>query len=187
MVFAHFRPEEFPTLYDLQDEIQTQGRKRPATPESQEYAILGKVLEIWLRDGPYGPIVDGITNIDLKKKIVHFELGKIKESESELLAVAGFLIMNDVRNYIMTMPRSLRKRLILEELSAIMDMDNGPKIARDYWERARQYSCWLLGILQNFARLDERNPGGTGAMLSNSDQAIWLKSNNKQDLNLVRQ
>jgi len=187
MVFAHFRPEEFPTLYDIQDEIQTQGRKRPATPESEEYAILGNLLEIWLRDGPYGPIVDGITNIDLKRKSVHFELGKIKESERELLAVAGFLIMNDVRNYIMTMPRSLRKRLILEELSAIMDMDNGPKIARDYWERARKYNCWVLGILQNFARLYEQNPGVTGAILSNSDQVILLKSNNKKDLELVSQ
>jgi hypothetical protein len=187
MVFAHFRPEEFPTLYEVQDEIQTQGRKRPATPESEEYALLGKLLEIWLRDGPYGPIVDGVTNIDLEKKIVHFELGKIKESERELLAVAGFLIMNDVRNHIMTMPRSLRKRLILEELSAVMDMDNGPKIARDYWERARKYNCWVLGILQNFARLYEQNPGVTGAILSNSDQVILLKSNNKKDLNLVSQ
>ena len=187
MVFAHFRPEDFPTLYEVQDEIQAQGRKRPATSESEEYALLAKLLEIWLRDGPYGPIVDGVTNIDLKKKIVHFELGKIKESERELLAVAGFLIMNDVRNYIMTMPRSMRKRLILEELSAVMDMENGPKIARDYWERARKYNCWVLGILQNFARLYEQNPGVTGAILSNSDQVMLLKSNNKKDLDLVSQ
>jgi hypothetical protein len=187
MVFAHFRPEDFPTLYEVQDEIQAQGRKRPATSESEEYALLGKLLETWLRDGPYGPIVDGVTNIDLRKKIVHFELGKIKESERELLAVAGFLIMNDVRNYIMTMPRSVRKRLILEELSAVMDMENGPKIARDYWERARKYNCWVLGILQNFARLYEQNPGVTGAILSNSDQVMLLKSNNKKDLDLVSQ
>ena len=187
IVFAHFRPEEFPTLHDVQDEIAAKGRKRPATPESEEYAIIGKLLEVWLRDGPYGPIVDGVTNIDLRRKIVHFELGKIKESERELLAVAGFLIMNDVRNYIMTMRRGVRKRLILEELSAIMDMENGPKIARDYWERARKYNCWVLGILQNFARLYEQNPGVTGAILSNSDQVILLKSNNKKDLELVSQ
>jgi hypothetical protein len=39
----------------------------------------------------------GVTNIRLEGKIVHFELGWIKESEQELLAVAGFLITNDVR------------------------------------------------------------------------------------------
>lgn len=187
MVFAHFQPEEFPTLHDVQDEIQARGRQRPATPESQEYAILGKLLEIWLRDGPYGPIVDGITNIDLRRKIVHFELGKIKESEQELLAVAGFLITNDVRNYIMTMRRGARKRLILEEFSHILALDNGPKMARDFWERMRKYNCWMLGILQNFARLYEQNPGVTGAILSNSDQVILLKSNNKKDLELVGQ
>ena len=97
MVFAHFGPEEFPALHDVQDEIQARGQRRPATPESEEYAIIGKLLEVWLRDGPYGPIVDGVTNIRLEGKIVHFELGRIKESEQELLAVAGFLITNDVR------------------------------------------------------------------------------------------
>jgi hypothetical protein len=118
---------------------------------------------------------------------VHFELGKIKESEAELLAVAGFLITNDVRNHIMTMRRGARKRLILEEFSHILALDNGPKMARDFWERMRKYNCWMLGILQNFARLYEQNPGVSGAILSNSDQVILLKSNNKKDLELVGQ
>jgi hypothetical protein len=187
MVFAHFRPEEFPTLHDVQDEIQARGQRRPATPESEEYAIIGKLLEVWLRDGPYGPIVDGVTNIRLDGKIVHFELGRIKESEQELLAVAGFLITNDVRNYIMTMRRGARKRLILEELSAFLALENGPKIVRDFWERMRKYNCWMLGILQNFARLYEQNPGVTGAILSNTDQVFLLKSNNRKDLDLVSQ
>jgi hypothetical protein len=187
VVFAHFTPEAFPTLSDVQDEIQASGRRRPATLESEECAIIGKLLEIWLRDGPYGPIVDGITNIRLDRRIVHFELGRIKESEQELLAVAGFLITNDVRNYIMTMRRGARKRLILEELSAFLALENGPKIVRDFWERMRKYNCWMLGILQNFARLYEQNPGVTGAILSNTDQVFLLKSNNRRDLDLVSQ
>jgi hypothetical protein len=60
-------------------------------------------------------------------------------------------------------------------------------MARDFWERMRKYNCWMLGILQNFARLYEQNPGVTGAILSNSDQMILLKSNNKKDLELVGQ
>jgi hypothetical protein len=185
MVFAYFKPDEFPTLYDVQDEIQSKGRSKPATPESSEFAIIGKLLEVWLRDGPYGPIVDGVTNIRLDRKIVHFELSKIKESEQELLAVAGFLITNDVRNYIMTMRRGARKRLILEELSAFLALENGPKIVRDYYERMRKYNCWVLSILQNFGRLHEQNEGVTGAILSNTDQVFLLKSNSKKDLDLV--
>jgi TraG P-loop domain len=142
-------------------------------------------LEVWLRDGPYGPIVDGVTNIRLDRKIVHFELSKIKESEQELLSVAGFLITNDVRNYIMTMRRGARKRLILEELSAFLALENGPKIVRDYYERMRKYNCWVLSILQNFGRLHEQNEGVTGAILSNTDQVFLLKSNSKKDLDLV--
>jgi hypothetical protein len=185
MVFAYFKPDEFPTLHDVQDEIQSKGWSKPATPESTEFAIIGKLLEVWLRDGPYGPIVDGVTNIRLDRKIVHFELSKIKESEQELLSVAGFLITNDVRNYIMTMRRGARKRLILEELSAFLTLENGPKIVRDYYERMRKYNCWVLSILQNFGRLHEQNEGVTGAILSNTDQVFLLKSNSKKDLDLV--
>ena len=72
--------------------------------------MIAKLLEAWLRGGPYGPIVDGVTNIDLARRIVHFELGHIKESEPDLLAVAGLLITNDVRDHLMTMRRGARKR-----------------------------------------------------------------------------
>jgi len=44
MVFAHFGPEEFPTLHDVQDEIQARGQRRPATPESEEYRDYREVI-----------------------------------------------------------------------------------------------------------------------------------------------
>jgi hypothetical protein len=181
--FAFFLPQEFPQLRDVQDEVAALGRGK--TAEAMEYNNIGKLLETWLRDGQYGPIVDGVTNIDLVQKVVHFELGYIKESEAELLAVAGFLITNDVRNYIMTMRRGVRKRLILEELSAFLALENGPKIVRDYYERMRKYNCWVLSILQNFGRLHEQNPGVTGAILSNTQQVFLLKNNNRTDLDLI--
>jgi len=87
----------------------------------------------------------------------------------------------------MTMRRGARKRLILEELSAFLALENGPKIVTRFWERMRKYNCWMLGILQNFARLYEQNPGVTGAILSNTDQVFLLKSNNRKDLDLVSQ
>jgi|GEM_PF-625952 len=181
--FTYFKPHEFPQLRDIQDETAALGRGK--THDAAEYNIIGKLLEVWLRDGQYGPIVDGASNIDLSRKIVHFELGSIKESERELLAVAGFLITNDVRNHIMTMPRGERKRLILEELSAFLSLDNGPKIVRDYYERMRKYNCWVLSILQNFGRIAEQSPGVTGAIVSNCQQIFLLKSNSQSDLDLI--
>jgi hypothetical protein len=185
MTFAHFLPEEFPTLSEVQDEMASRGRSRLGGIETQECAIIATLLETWLRDGPYGPMVDGVSNIRLDRKIVHFELGKIKESERDLLNVAGFLIMNDVRNYIMTLPRSLRKRQVLEEMSALLSLDNGPKICRDLYERMRKYNCWVLSILQNIARVHEQSPGVASAILSNTDQLFLLKSNSRADLDLV--
>ncbi|MBV9492204.1 MAG: hypothetical protein JO069_21120, partial [Verrucomicrobia bacterium] len=181
--FAYFRPEEFPQLRDVQDEVAALGRGK--SPDAAEYSVIAKLLEAWLRDGPYGPLVDGVTNIDLARKVVHFELGHIKESERELLAVAGFLITNDVRNHLMTMRRGARKRLILEELSAFLALENGPKIVRDYYERMRKYNCWVLSVLQNFGRLHEQNPGVTGAILSNTQQLFLLKCNHQADLDLM--
>src|SRR6266568_2365408 len=64
----------------------------------------------WCRDGNYGCLFDGTSNLSLTGKVAHFELGYIPESAKELKAAAGFLITNHARKHIMTLPRALRKR-----------------------------------------------------------------------------
>jgi hypothetical protein len=183
--FAWFSPEEFPQLHDVVDEFDAQSRTKKPTRETEELGTLAVLLRTWLADGQYGPIVDGVSNIKLDGKIVHFELGQIKESESDLLAVTGFLITNDVRNHMMSMPRGKRKRLILEELTAFLELENGPKIVADFYARMRKYNCWVLSILQQFASIKKKNAAVLSVVVGNALQVFILKSNDKNDLDAL--
>jgi transposase len=107
MAFAKWMPAMFSTLSDLQDELHSCSHQRG--PHQELCGILASLLRPWLRDGSYGRIVDGPSNIDLGAvdvqendplKVVHFELEKIGKAETELRAIVGFLITNAVRNHI---------------------------------------------------------------------------------------
>ena len=68
-------------------------------------------------EGSYGRLFDGASNVSLTGKIAHFELGYIPESAKAFCTAAGFLITNYTRQHIITLPRSVRKRNIYEEVA----------------------------------------------------------------------
>ena len=63
LAFASWTPAMFPTLSDLQDELHTGALQKG--PHQELRATLASLLRPWLRDGRYGPVVDGVGNIDL--------------------------------------------------------------------------------------------------------------------------
>src|SRR5258708_17340627 len=81
---------------------------------------IANLLLPWCRDGNYGPLFDGESNISLTGKIAHFELGYIPESAKELKSAAGFLITNYTRQHIITMPRTLPTRNVYEEVTLFL-------------------------------------------------------------------
>jgi hypothetical protein len=108
LAFSRFTPEMHFTLFDLQDELNAMARRGKYHPET--CASLASLLRPWLRDGQYGPIVDGASTIDLgsdhivpgeRPKVVYFDLSRITQAERDLRSVAGFLITNHVRNHLM--------------------------------------------------------------------------------------
>jgi hypothetical protein len=120
--------------------------------------MLASLLRPWLRDGRYGPIVDGASNVDLGRadlsetdplKVVHFELGEMGKAEAELKSVVGFLITNEVRNHIQEMPRAIRKQVVIEEMTSFLTVPNGEEIVIDYYERMRKYSCQVVSVFSN--------------------------------------
>jgi hypothetical protein len=125
LAFASWTHEMFPTVWDLQDELHSWGLQKG--PHQELHATLASLLRPWLRDGRYGVLLDGASNVDLGSaaisesdplKVVHFDFGEIGKAESELRAVAGFLVANEVRNHIEGMPRDLRKQVVIEEMMA---------------------------------------------------------------------
>lgn len=178
LAFAFFQREDYPTHSEFQDELAALGRG--SSNDAKEYGLLAKLLEPWMAGGLYGPIVDGYNNINLTGQCAHFELGSIKQSETDLLNVAGFLITNDVMNHIMTLPRGVRKRAIIEELSAFLEIPNGDKVVRNFYERMRKYNCACVSVIQQYRRF--RQSAVKSSVLGNCKQVFFLRQADKEDL-----
>jgi hypothetical protein len=189
LAFAGWTPRMFPTLSDLQDELHTAALQKGT--HQTIAAMLGTLLRPWLRDGRYGQIVDGASNIDLGSaeiseiaplKVVHFELGSLGESESEIRAVVGFLVTNQVRNHIEGMNRGIRKLVLLEELTGLLKISNAQQMVRDFYERSRKFSTQVISIFQQYSTLLEADPKVAKALVGNSASLLLLRNHNRKDL-----
>jgi hypothetical protein len=187
--FATWTHDMFPTLSDLQDELQAASKQKG--PHQELCATLASLLRPWLRTGIYGPIVDGISNVefggnkDTGLNVVHIELGELGKSESELRAVAGFLIANELRNIVQGMPRSWHKQIVIEEMVSFLKVPNAEEICVDYWQQMRKFSCQMVAVFQNYSTLLEASPKVAKALISNSSSLLLLRNHNRQDLDTL--
>ena len=62
----------------------------PVEAERDQIMEIATLFLPWCRDGNYGCLFDGTSNLSLTGKIARFELGYIPESAKELKAAAGF-------------------------------------------------------------------------------------------------
>jgi hypothetical protein len=175
--YTLMKPEDMPTHSQFVELLNLESRQRRA---HEDLGLLRMLLEPWSRTGRYGAILDGVNNVDLSGKVVHFELSYIPESAKELRTVAAFLITNDLRKEIMSRPRSTRKRVILEELSAFLAMPDGDRITREYYERMRKYSCWVFSIIQQFGRIKDHPV--RSSVVGNSRVMFMLKQPDQRDV-----
>jgi hypothetical protein len=79
LAFAHLAPEEFPTHRMLQELMMLD----PMGAERDQIMEIATLLLPWCRDGNYGCLFDGTSNLSLTGKIAHFELGYIPESAKD--------------------------------------------------------------------------------------------------------
>ncbi|QIF03870.1 hypothetical protein [Roseimicrobium sp. ORNL1] len=177
LAYTLMSAEDMPTHGQFVEMLNLESRQRRA---HEDLGLLRTLLEPWGRNGRYGAILDGVNNVDLTKKVVHFELSFIPESAKELRDVAAFMITNDVRKEIMRRPRNIRKRVILEELSAFLAMPDGERITREYYERMRKYSTWVFSIIQQFQRIKDHPV--RSSVIGNSRIMFMLKQPDQRDV-----
>ncbi len=175
--YSWFEPSDFPTHSQLVNMM----RSAPIAEHNRdEVNQLATRLSQWCADGAYGKLFDGLSNRQLKDRIVHFELGSIPDAMMEMKVAAGFLIMNQVRQIITTMPRSLRKEVIFEELAAFTDIPGGEKLVAEFYMRLRKYNCRVNSIVQQYATF--KNSRIRPFVLGNSSQFVFFKQNDLADL-----
>lgn len=189
--YATWTHDMFPTLTDLQDELHSASLQKG--PHTEMYATLASLLRPWLRDGIHGVIVDGHSNVDFASsystelKVVHIELGELGKSESELRAVAGFLIANEIRNHIQSLPRGWHKQVVIEEMVSFLKVPDAEQICVDYWQTMRKRSCQMIAVFQNYSTLLEVSPKVAKALISNSSAMLLLRNHNTKDLETLGQ
>lgn len=184
LAYARIVPDEQPRHSHLQELLFMESHGRGI--EAEEKRVLARLLEPWNDGGNYGPIVDGITNVDLSGRAVHFELGQISESAPRLRGVAAYLITNRIRNEIMMRPRSERKCVVMEELLALAQMPGGSKIIAEFFERAAKYNGWILAILQQIARMQTPQMEPIlASVMGNTKLTFLLRQEERTDLDRI--
>jgi hypothetical protein len=176
LAFAYFTPQEFPTHQMLQELMMLD----PIGAERDQIIEIATLLVPWCRDGNYGCLFDGISNLSLTGKIAHFELGYIPDSAKELKSAAGFLITNHARKHIMTLPRAIRKRNVYEEVARFLDIPGGEQIVQESYAQLRKFNCWNISIVQQYSRFKQSRI--RSAVFGNSRQFFIMRQNDRADL-----
>jgi hypothetical protein len=176
LAFSYFHAEEYPTHRMLQELMALDA----SGAEREQIIEISTLLLPWCRDGNYGALFDGVSNLSLTGKIAHFELGYIPDSARELRAAAGFLITNYTRKHIITLPRALRKRNIYEEVARFLDVPGGEEIVKESYAQLRKFNCWNVSIVQQYARFKQSRI--RSAVFGNSRQFYLMRQNDRSDL-----
>lgn len=176
VAFSYLKPEEFPTHRMLQELMYLDA----GGAEKEQVVEIATLLLPWCREGNYGCMFDGTSNLSLTGRIAHFELGYIPESAKELKTAAGFLITNDARKHIMTLPRAARKRNVYEEVARFLDIPGGEEIVKESYAQLRKFNCWNISIVQQYSRFKQSRI--RSAVFGNSRQFYLMRQNDHADL-----
>ena len=176
LAFAYFEPHQYPEHRMLQELMQLEA----SGAEKEQIIQIATLLRPWCRDGQYGALFDGKSNISLTGKVAHFELGYIPESSPELKAAAAFLITNYTRQHIITLPRGVRKRNNYEEVARLAQIPGGKKIIEESYAQMRKFNCWNIAILQQASQLE--SSGIRKSIIGNSRQFFLMKQSDRSDV-----
>jgi type IV secretory pathway VirB4 component len=116
---------------------------------------LAEQLADWTRDeGSKGKLFDGVSNISLTDRLTLFELSLLGSGESPMKTAAYYLISNACRKHVMTLPRHLLKRGLIEEAARVAEIPDGAAMMEEMAAQLRKYNCWACFAFQNDAQLE---------------------------------
>ncbi len=132
---------------------------------------MGKILEPWCGDSPYGKFIDQRSNLTLSQKIVCFDL-KGLESQPDLQAVCLFLITDLIWREVQK-DRINAKFVVFDECWQLLESDAGARFLESVFRTFRKYKASAIAISQ--AMEDFSNSKVSSAILPNSSIKWILK------------
>ncbi len=141
--------------------------------ESTEPAVqkMGKILEPWCGDSPYGKFIDQKSNLQLSQKIVCFDL-KGLESQPDLQAVCLFLITDLIWREVQK-DRINAKFVVFDECWQLLESEAGARFLESVFRTFRKYKASAIAISQSME--DFANSKVSSAILPNASVKWILK------------
>lgn len=180
-VFSVFSPAEHLTLSSFREFLELGGEG----VDNDECQRIATLLAPWCRGGTYGSLWDGPGNVSLQGRVIHFELGFISEAASELKGLAGFALMNQVRQHILNLPREVKKQVVIEEVARFLDVPGGERILRELYQSFRKHNCVVISIMQQYSQIADTPI--RAALVGNARIFIIFNPGDVQDLERLAQ
>ena len=177
MGLAFLRPEDFPIHTAL---VEMMLYNRLPHHDREVVNRLASRLAAWQRNGPNGKLFDGITNRPLTKRVVHFELGQLPNSNGQIKEAAMYLIANRLRQRVITMPRAQRKQFIFEEPSRYLEVGGVEQLFAEFYAQMGKFGCQIMPVTQQYAQLSQS--ALRSVIFGNSKQFFLFKQNDRRDL-----
>lgn len=129
-------------------------------------------------------LFDGETTVDLGRRWVHIELGKIAQSGAVLRNLVGIVINNLVMNQIINMPRGSAKLYLFEELARLLaTVPGAAEIVKQSYAQLRKYKCVAVTITQSAAQMTQSGVGQI--VMTQSKQFLFLRNTDATELRLI--
>ncbi len=175
--------ESVPTMSDL-SKITAKAAADEVDPVHKDrLQQFARGLSLFTRQGAFGGLVDGYTNIDTEKLFMVFDTREVNDPRLERIAV--FLLAEFIRRKAAeSKARGQRFAAIIDEAATLMNFKAGARLLDDLSRRARHYGMMLVSItqqLKDFFKQSEQ----ADSVIKNSHMKLVLRQD-PSDLKLLK-
>ena len=151
--------------------------------EKSETSRIAARLAVYATESGKGCLFDGETTIDLSKRWIHIELGKMAQADNALKNLVGIVINNLVKNQIINMPRSVKKAYLFEEASRFLLIPGAAEIMKQTYAQFRKFNCVAITITQSIAQMAQSGVGQI--IMTQSKLFLFLKNTDAAELDSI--
>lgn len=140
-------------------------------------------ISLFTKQGAFGGIVDGYTNINTEKLFIVFDTREVNEARLERIAV--YILADFIRRKAAECKaRGIRFAAIIDEAATLMRFKAGARLLDDLSRRARHYGMMLVSItqqLKDFFKQEEQ----ADSVIKNAHMKIVLRQD-PSDLRILK-
>ena len=180
--YAYMKPEDMPYHSQIVEMIRS--TPDPVHRREDTNRIATRLAQYTVESGR-GGLFDGVTNIDLSARLIHFEIGKMANASENFKAMIGMVIGNLVRNQIVNLPRTAWKLYIFEEAPRFLRIPGAADIMKQSYAQFRKFNCRAWTITQEAGQLVSAD-GVADIIMGQSKQYYFLKNKDKGNMEFFR-